>query len=69
MSLTKILFIFSLFFILSLRATPTNEEKYHDDYLKLIELIYDKYGIDIGNRNLYEGYKRVSEINATLWLN
>ena len=56
MSLTKFLFIFLLSFTLSLNATPTEREKYHDDYLKLIELIYDHYGIDIGNRDLYEGY-------------
>ena len=54
--LTKFLFIFILSFTLSLKATPTISEKYSDDYLKLIELIYDNYGIDIGNRDLYEGY-------------
>ena len=54
--LTKFLFIFILSFTLSLKATPTISEKYHDDYLKLIELIYDKHRIDIGNRDLYEGY-------------
>ena len=56
MSLTKFLFIFLLSFTLSLNATPTEREKYHDDYLKLIELIYDNYGIDVDNRDLYEGY-------------
>ena len=45
-----------IFFTLSLKATPTIREKYTDDYLILIELIYDNYGIDIGNRDLYEGY-------------
>ena len=55
-STTKILFIFFLFFNLSLKATPTIREKYHNNYLKLIELIYDNHGIDIGNRDLYEGY-------------
>ena len=55
-SLKKFLFIFILSFTLSLKATPTISEKYNDDYLKLIELIYDNYGIDIGNRDLYEGY-------------
>ena len=49
------LFVFFHFFSLSLEATPTISEKYHDDYLKLIELIYDNHGIDIGNRDLYEG--------------
>ena len=55
-SSTKFLFIFFLSFTLSLKATPTISEKYNDDYLKLIELIYDNHRIDIGNRDLYEGY-------------
>ena len=50
------LFVFFLFFTLSLKATPTKRERYQDGYLKLIELIYDNYSIDIGNRDLYEGY-------------
>ena len=45
-----------IFFTLSLKATPTIREKYTDDYLILIELIYDNYGIDIGNRDLYESH-------------
>ena len=52
----KFLFIFFFSFTLSLQATPTISEKYQEDYLKLIELIFDNYGIDIHNRDLYEGY-------------
>ena len=55
-STTKFLFIFYIFFTFSLKATPTIREKYHNDYLKSIELIYDNHGIDIGNRDLYEGF-------------
>ena len=53
---SKIFLFFFLSFTLSLKATPTISEKYPDDYLKLIELIYDNYGIDVDNRDLYEGY-------------
>ena len=53
---SKIFLFFFLSFTLSLKATPTISEKHPDDYLKLIELIYDNYGIDVDNRDLYEGY-------------
>ena len=53
---SKVFLFFFLSFTLSLKATPTISEKYPDDYLKLIELIYDNYGIDVDNRDLYEGY-------------
>ena len=50
------LFIFFISFAPPLKATPTVREKYSDDYLKLVELIFDNHNIDIMNRDFYEGY-------------
>ena len=52
----RVLFIFFISFSLSLKATPTIREKYADNYLKLVELIFDNHNIDIMNRDFYEGY-------------
>ncbi len=56
MSSVKCFFIFFIFFSLSSNASPTIREKYSDNYLKLVELIYDNHNIDIMNRDFYEGY-------------
>ena len=56
MSSIKFLFIIIISFSLSSKATPTIREQYSDEYLKLIELIFDKHNIDIMNRDFYEGY-------------
>ena len=56
MSLDKFLFIFFIFFPLSLNASPTIKEDYSGNYLKLVELIYDNHKVDIMNRDFYEGY-------------
>ena len=49
-----LILIFS--FSISSNATPTIREKYSDDYLKLVELIFDNHSVDIMNRDFYEGY-------------
>ena len=56
MSSIKCLFIIIISLSLSSKATPTIREKYSDDYLKLVELIFDKHNVDIMNRDFYEGY-------------
>ena len=56
MSSIKFLVIIIISFSLSSKATPTIREQYSDEYLKLIELIFDKHNIDIMNRDFYEGY-------------
>lgn len=56
MSSIKFLVIFFLSFTLSLQATPTINEKYPDNYLRLIEIIFDTHKVDIKNVGLYEGY-------------
>ena len=56
MSSVKFLLILIFSFSLSSKATPTIREKYSDDYLKLVELIFDNHNIDIMNRDFYEGY-------------
>ena len=56
MSSIKFLFVFFLSFTLSLKATPTINEKYPDNYFKLIEIILDIHKVDIKNVGLYEGY-------------
>jgi len=52
----RFLFIFFISFSFSLKATPTMREQYSNDYLKLVELIFDNHNIDIMNRDFYEGY-------------
>tara|TARA_B100000945_G_scaffold247162_1_gene203609 strand:- start:272 stop:646 length:375 start_codon:yes stop_codon:yes gene_type:complete len=52
----RVLLIFFISFSLSAKATPTIREKYSDNYLKLVELIFDNHNIDIMNRDFYEGY-------------
>ncbi len=49
-----LILIFS--FSLSSNATPNIREQYSDDYLMLVELIFDKHNVDIMNRDFYEGY-------------
>ena len=49
-----LILIFS--FSLTSNATPTIREQYSDDYLRLVELIFDKHDVDIMNRDFYEGY-------------
>ena len=56
MSKIKFLFILFISFSLSSEATPTLKEQHSDDYLKLIELIFDNHNVDIMNRDFYEGY-------------
>ena len=56
MSAKSFLFILFISFALPLKATPTVREKYSDDYLKLVELIFDNHNVDIMNRDFYEGY-------------
>ena len=56
MSSIKFLFVFFLSFTLTLQATPKINEKYPDNYLKLIEIIFDIHKVDIKNVSLYEGY-------------
>lgn len=56
MSSVRFLFILIFSFSLSSKATPTIREKYPDDYLKLVEFIFDKHNVDIMNRDFYEGY-------------
>ena len=56
MSSLRFLLILIFSFSLSSNATPTIREQYSDNYLKLVELIFDNYNIDIMNRDFYEGY-------------
>ena len=56
MSSLRLLLIFIFSFSLSSNATPTIREHYSDNYLKLVELIFDKHNVDIMNRDFYEGY-------------
>ena len=56
MSSLRFLLILIYSFSISSNATPTIREKYSDDYLKLVELIFDNNNVDIMNRDFYEGY-------------
>ena len=56
MSSLRFLLILIFSFSLSSNATPTIKEQYSDDYLKLVELIFDNHNVDIMNRDFYEGY-------------
>ena len=56
MSSLRFLLILIFSFSLSSNATPTNREQYSDDYLKLVEAIFDNHNVDIMNRDFYEGY-------------
>ena len=56
MSSLRFLLILIFSFSLSSNATPTIREQYSDDYLKLVELIFDNHNVDIMNRDFYEGY-------------
>ena len=54
-----ILLIFFLFFIPDSKGTPSLKEKNYEQYLLhdlVVELILDKYQIDIENRNKIKGY-------------
>ena len=55
----NILFILFLFLIPNSKGTPSPREKNYEQYLLhdlVVELILDKYQIDILNRNNIEGY-------------
>ena len=52
----RFLLILIFSFSLSSNATPAIREKYSDDYLKLVELIFDNHNVDIMNRDFFEGY-------------
>ena len=55
----NILLIFFLFFIPNSKGTPSLREKNYEQYLLhdlVVELILDKYKIDIENRNNIKGY-------------
>ena len=56
MSAISFLFIFFISFLTPLKATPTFREQYSEDYLNLVELIFDTHNVDIMNRDFYEGY-------------
>ena len=56
MSSLRFLLILIYSFSISSNATPTIREQYSDDYLKLVELIFDNHNVDIMNRDFYEGY-------------
>ena len=56
MSSLRFLLILIFSFSISSNATPTIREKYSDDYLKLVELIFDNHNVDIMNRDFFEGY-------------
>ena len=56
MSSFRFLLILIFSFSLPSNATPTIREQYSDDYLKLVELIFDNHNVDIMNRDFYEGY-------------
>jgi len=70
MSSLRFLLIFIFSFSLSSNATPTIREHYSDNYLKLVELIFDNHNVDIMNRDFYEGYsmKFEDKCNAELKL-
>ena len=52
----RFLFVLFVSFPISSMATPTIREKYSDDYLKIVEIIFDNHKVDIMNRDFYEGY-------------
>ena len=56
MSSVRVLLFLIFSFSLASNATPTIREQYSDDYLKLVEEIFDNHNVDIMNRDLYEGY-------------
>ena len=56
MSSVRVLLFLIFSFSLASNATPTIKEQYSDDYLKLVELIFDNHNVDIMNRDFYEGY-------------
>ena len=66
----RFLLIFIFSFYLSSNATPTIREQYSDNYLKLVELIFDNHNVDIMNRDFYEGYNMnfVDKCNAEVKL-
>ena len=66
----RFLFIFFISISLSSKATPTIREHYSEDYLKLVELIFDNHNVDIMNRDFYEGYSMnfVDKCNAEVKL-
>ena len=66
----RLILILIFSFSLSLNATPTIREQYSDDYLKLVELIFDNHNVDIMNRDFYEGYSMnfVDKCNAEVKL-
>ena len=47
---------FSFFYLILTGNSPTINEKYPDNYFKLIEIIFDIHKVDIKNVGLYEGY-------------
>ena len=61
MSSVRLLLILIFSFSLSLNSTPKIREQYSDDYLKLVELIFDNHNVDIMNRDFYEGYSMIFE--------
>ena len=56
MSSVRVLLFLIFSFSLASNATPTIREQYSDDYLKLVELIFDNHNVDIMNRDFFEGY-------------
>ena len=56
MSSVRVLLFLIFSFSLASNATPTIREQYSDDYLKLVEAIFDNHNVDIMNRDFYEGY-------------
>ena len=70
MWLKRFLIVLFVSFPLSSKATPTIREKYSDDYLKLVEIIFDNHNVDIMNRDFYEGYSMnfVDKCNAEVKL-
>ena len=56
MSSVRVLLFLIFSFSLASNATPTIREQYSDDYLKLVEEIFDNHNVDIMNRDFYEGY-------------
>ena len=70
MSSLRFLLILIFSFSLSSNATPTIREQYSDDYLELVELIFDNHNVDIMNRDFYEGYSMnfVDKCNAEVKL-
>ena len=70
MSSLRFLLILIFSFSSLSNATPTVREQYSDNYLKLVELIFDNHNVDIMNRDFYEGYSMnfVDKCNAEVKL-